>query len=143
MPKSRDLIEAEKFGNRLVKLLANAGHPRHGAGAYLAGRYDVSTVVANAWLNGAYKPAVETARRIAADHGSTFEELYLGEKRAWPFEFDRERYERLTTGQKIRAEGALLGAIVDMEEEGTNQSPKKSTGRAAGAAAKSVRAAAI
>jgi phage repressor protein C with HTH and peptisase S24 domain len=38
----------------------------------------VTTVTANAWLNGEYRPETSLARRIARDHGSTFDELYFG-----------------------------------------------------------------
>lgn len=69
---------AAGFGARLEELLARRGRPRHGAGAYLANRYSVSTVTANAWLNGDHKCGPETARRIAEDHGSTFDWLYFG-----------------------------------------------------------------
>lgn len=77
MPK-RAIRETEQFGARLVKLLADAGVPRRGAGGYLAKRYKVSNVTANDWLNGKFKPATDTAMRIAEDHGITFEALYFG-----------------------------------------------------------------
>lgn len=70
--------DALEFGRRLTELLARNKQPRHGAGAYLAKRYKVATVTANAWLNGEYKPNTSTARRIADDHGSTFDALYFG-----------------------------------------------------------------
>lgn len=70
--------ENEAFAARLKALLAAAGHPRHGAGAYLARRYNVSTVTANDWLNGTHKPTTRLAKRIAVDHGSTFDALYFG-----------------------------------------------------------------
>jgi len=70
--------QALEFGRRLTELLAQNKRPRHGAGAYLAKRYRVSTVTANAWLNGEYKSGTETARRIATDHGTTFDWLYFG-----------------------------------------------------------------
>lgn len=69
-----ELIE---FGERLAALLDRAGQPRRGAGAYLSKRYKVSNVTANAWLNGEYRPEPDVARRIALDHGSTFEHLYF------------------------------------------------------------------
>lgn len=78
MPKRITDSDAKAFGERLSALLSDKGRPRRGAGAYLAKRYKVSTVTANAWLNGEYKPGTATARRIATDHGSTFDELYFG-----------------------------------------------------------------
>lgn len=79
MPKSQ-VKEAQEFGHRLVELMAKAGQPRRGAGAHLSRRYKVSTVTANDWLNGKFKPGTDLARQIAEDHGSTFEELYFGTK---------------------------------------------------------------
>jgi hypothetical protein len=78
MPKKiRDPV-AHEFGRRLVRLMADAGHPRRGAGAYLAKRYGFATVTANAWLNGEHRASTDMARRIAEDHGSTFDALYFG-----------------------------------------------------------------
>ena len=74
--------EADEFGQRLRKLMADAGVHRHGAGVYLHDRYGVSTVTANAWLNGEHRASTSKARRIAEDHGSTFDELYFGSERA-------------------------------------------------------------
>jgi hypothetical protein len=82
MPKHIGDNGAHEFGQRLVALLHGAGQPRRGAGAYLHRRYKVATVTANAWLNGEYKPNTTTAKRIANDHGTTFEELYFGEEKA-------------------------------------------------------------
>ena len=81
MPKKSADLEAEAFGKRLVALLASADQPRRGAGSYLAARYKVSTVTANDWLNGRFKPNTETARQIALDHGTTFDALYFGRDR--------------------------------------------------------------
>jgi hypothetical protein len=79
MPKTkRRDPEAAAFSERLVQLLALHNQPRRGAGAYLAKRYKVSTVTANDWLKGTFRPNTETARQIAEDHGSTFEALYFG-----------------------------------------------------------------
>jgi hypothetical protein len=78
MPKKSTDIEAEGFGKRLVALLEAGGQARRGAGTYLSQRYKVSTVTANDWLNGRFKPNTETARQIAVDHGSTFDALYFG-----------------------------------------------------------------
>jgi hypothetical protein len=80
MPKRITTTDAaaRAFGRRLTKLLADSGQPRRGAGAYLAKRYKVATVTANAWLNGEYKANTTTARQIAVDHGGTFDELYFG-----------------------------------------------------------------
>lgn len=78
MPKRVTDSNAPAFGRRLVALLADAGQQRRGAGAYLAKNYRVSTVTANAWLNGEYKPNTATAKRIANDHGASFDELYFG-----------------------------------------------------------------
>ncbi|PPT26954.1 cI repressor protein [Xanthomonas arboricola] len=52
--------------------------PRRGAGAYLQRQYKVSNVTANDWLNGKFRPEIDTARRIAADHGVSFDQLYFG-----------------------------------------------------------------
>lgn len=78
MPKTRPDKEAEAFGRRLVQILEAAGQPRRGAGAYLAKRYKVSTVTANAWLNGEHRAETSQARRIAEDHSATFDYLYFG-----------------------------------------------------------------
>lgn len=78
MPKNRPNKDAEAFGDRLVELLASRGQPRRGAGAYLSRKYSVATVTANAWLNGEYRPETDLARRIAEDHGSSFDQLYFG-----------------------------------------------------------------
>lgn len=78
MPKSVSDQGAGAFGRRLVGLLEQSGHPRRGAGAYLANRYRVSTVTANDWLNGRFRPNTTTARRIATDHGESFDWLYFG-----------------------------------------------------------------
>lgn len=80
MPKKRPNLEAEPFGKRLVELLAKQFPGRRGAGAYLSRRYRVSNVTANGWLNGTYRPETELARRIAEDHGSTFDQLYFGKQ---------------------------------------------------------------
>lgn len=61
-----------------MALLEANGQARHGAGRYLADRYKVSTVTANAWLNGTHRADTGIVRRIAEDHGTTFEELYFG-----------------------------------------------------------------
>ncbi|WP_202842035.1 hypothetical protein [Luteimonas saliphila] len=82
MPKrsktAGNAAEMEAFGRRLVAILQDAGHPRRGAGRYLADRYRVSTVTANAWLNGEHRAEATLARRIAEDHGSSFDQLYFG-----------------------------------------------------------------
>lgn len=80
MPKRITDSGSLAFGRRLVALLEGSQQPRRGAGAYLARRYRVATVTANAWLNGEYKPNTTTAKRIAEDHGTTFESLYFGDK---------------------------------------------------------------
>lgn len=72
-------IEAAGFAERLQALLQKNGHTRRGAGAYLANRYGVSSVTANAWLNGTHRASSDIARKIAADHGASFEDLYFGE----------------------------------------------------------------
>lgn len=82
MPKRITDSDAVSFGKRLVALLDDTNQKRRGAGAYLAKRYKVSTVTANAWLNGEYKPNTATAKRIANDHGATFESLYFGPRLA-------------------------------------------------------------
>jgi hypothetical protein len=78
MPKSKPNKDAEAFGSRLIALLSHHGQPRRGAGAYLARKYRVSNVVANAWLNGEYKPGIPTSKAIADDHGEDFNALYFG-----------------------------------------------------------------
>ncbi len=79
MPKTKPNKDAEAFGSRLVELLSRHGQPRRGAGAYLARKYKVSNVVANAWLNGEYKPGIPTAKAIADDHSAEFAALYFGD----------------------------------------------------------------
>lgn len=79
MPKqAQKSMDADAFAARLVELLKERGQQRHGAGAYLRRKYGVSAVTANAWLNGTHKADPGMARRIAEDHGSTFEALYFG-----------------------------------------------------------------
>lgn len=78
MPNTKPNKDAEAFGRRLADLLARHGQPRRGAGAYLSRRYGVSNVVANAWLNGEYKPEILTAKAIADQHGEDFDTLYFG-----------------------------------------------------------------
>lgn len=80
MPNTKPNKESEAFGRRLAALLERHGQPRRGAGAYLSRRYKVSNVVANAWLNGEYKPEIPKAKEIADDHGEAFEALYFGEQ---------------------------------------------------------------
>jgi len=78
MPNRPPDKDAPAFGKRLCKLLSDRDIPRRGAGAYLQRKYKVSNVTANDWLNGKFRPEIETARRIAEDHGATFEALYFG-----------------------------------------------------------------
>ena len=82
MPKTKTPATKEnlEFGQRLVDLLAQAGHARRGAGTYLSNRYKVSAVTANDWLNGRFRPNTDLARQIAQDHGSTFDSLYFGDR---------------------------------------------------------------
>lgn len=80
MPNPVPTEDSLAFGRRLVALMEHAKHDRQGAGAYLAKRYKVSTVTANAWLNGDHKCSSQRAQRIAQDHGCTFESLYFGPK---------------------------------------------------------------
>ncbi len=82
MPKRQPDNYAPAFGERLVDLLAKRGIPRRGAGAYLQRTYRVSNVTANDWLNGKFRPEIDTARQIAADHGADFDELYFGAERS-------------------------------------------------------------
>ena len=79
MPNFKLNKQNKEFSARLIDLLARHNQPRRGAGVYLAKRYQVSNVVANAWLNGEYKPEVATVKEIARDHGESFELLYFGE----------------------------------------------------------------
>lgn len=78
MPKSPPNNDAIAFGERLRAMLEAASVKRHGSGAYLAKKYQVANVTANAWLNGEHKPEIKVARKIAADHGASFDELYFG-----------------------------------------------------------------
>lgn len=78
MPNRKIDKEAPAFGVRLVELLKANNVPRRGAGAYLQRKYHVSNVTANDWLNGKFRPEIETARKIAVDHGSDFDALYFG-----------------------------------------------------------------
>lgn len=80
MPYSpKNPADPTEFARRLVALLAAHNIQRRGAGAYLAKKYQVSSVTANAWLNGVHRPDIPTARQIAQDHGTTFDELYWGD----------------------------------------------------------------
>lgn len=88
MPKRPPDNHAPEFGRRLVQLLAARGIPRRGAGAYLQRTYRVSNVTANDWLNGKFRPEIDTARQIAVDHGADFDELYFGADRAAPSDQD-------------------------------------------------------
>lgn len=78
MAKATPTKQSEAFGKRLTALIVRHGQERRGAGAYLAQRYKVTGVTANAWLKGEHMPKPELARRIAEDHGSTFDELTSG-----------------------------------------------------------------
>ncbi|MCS3807838.1 S24 family peptidase [Xanthomonas sp. 4461] len=80
MPKRPPDKDAPDFGRRLVELLSSHNVPRRGAGAYLQRQYKVSNVTANDWLNGKFRPEIDTARRIAADHGVSFDQLYFGDR---------------------------------------------------------------
>lgn len=88
MPKRPPDNYAPEFGRRLVQLLAARGIPRRGAGAYLQRSYRVSNVTANDWLNGKFRPEIDTARQIAVDHGADFDELYFGTDRSAPSDQD-------------------------------------------------------
>ncbi len=76
--RARRKAEAEAFAERLREVLAAHGQPRRGAGAYLAGRYGVSRVTANAWLNGLRRPDLHCVALIARDHGVPLDALYFG-----------------------------------------------------------------
>jgi len=122
MPKMRVNADAEAFAARLVALLMRNGQPRRGGGAYLAKKYKVASVTANAWLNGEYKPGIPIAEKIATDHGSSLDELYFGKEKKkskpslnWPFSISRERYDNLSPGGKLKVEAALIGTIIDLE----------------------------
>ena len=84
MPKSGNDASNIAFAERLIALLEGRGHPRRGAGAYLARKYSVATVTANAWLNGEHRMAIDLARKIASDHGASFDELYFGTNASAP-----------------------------------------------------------
>lgn len=107
MPNRKIETEAPAFGKRLVELLKSNDVPRRGAGVYLQRKYGVSNVTANDWLNGKFRPGPDVARRIAADHGSTFDQLYFGRKpSAQQSEPDMADLE-----SDIRAISVALGAL--------------------------------
>ncbi len=78
MNKKHQPPQTEGLAQRLLQALAKRDQPRRGAGKWLAKRYGVSGVTANAWLNGVHKMDVPTARRMAKDFNMTFEEFYFG-----------------------------------------------------------------
>lgn len=93
MPKlDHQTIRTDEFARRLVELMEANGQPRRGAGVYLENKYGVSNVTANAWLNGVHRPAADMVRKIAEDHGCTFDELYFGDQEGPP----RSRQEFVT-----------------------------------------------
>lgn len=114
MPKNKIDREALDLGARLVQLLADNGIHRHGAGAYLQRRYKVANVTANDWLNGKFKPTPETARRIAEDHGATFDFLYSGKAHASDLDPDQRRQSIKIAHLEndIHALNIALGALV-------------------------------
>lgn len=84
MPKAEKDADNLAFAARLIALLESRGQARRGAGAYLARKYGVATVTANAWLNGEHKASIEHARRIAKDHSASFDNLYFGTPSSLP-----------------------------------------------------------
>lgn len=80
MPKRTDDPSAAGFGARLSALIERESIPRHGAGKHLATRFKASTVTANAWLNGEYKPQPDVVLDMADTYGVSFEYLYFGRK---------------------------------------------------------------
>lgn len=130
MPKLKVNRDAAEFAKRLIDLLDGAHIKRHGAGAFLAKKYSVSTVVANAWLNGEYKPGVPIAEKIAADFNSTLDELYFGRNKqsrisdvampyrvdVWPFKnVDKQKFMDLTDGEKLQVEGVIMDKLAELE----------------------------
>lgn len=135
MPKTRVNDDASEFSARLLALLKSQGLKRHGAGAYLAKKYDVSNNVANAWLNGTHKPGLPIAERIATDHGSTLDALYFGKPRpsttSTPFPFSPEEWNLID--EKIRDAlvvqiRSLISIAKESASRGRRQSPVKSGG---------------
>lgn len=112
MPKRITDSDADAFGKRLVALLEEARRPRRGAGAYLSKKYKVSTVTANAWLNGEYKPNTATAKRIANDHGASFEALYFGDETTKPAPVQPDPVRELRDVLALTVQ-AMAGSIPD------------------------------
>lgn len=71
--------DAYDFSRRLREAMKDCGMVTgRGAGPILGRRYGVSTVNANAWLKGEYRPDSDRAKRMAEDFGVRFEWLYFG-----------------------------------------------------------------
>lgn len=115
MPNPVPTEDSLAFGRRLVALMEHARHDRQGAGAYLAKRYKVSTVTANAWLNGEHKCSSGRARRIAQDHGCTFESLYFGPKLVFPTEESKAEISQPAPRQIFTKERRASGDVVALQ----------------------------
>lgn len=120
------------FGRRLHQALDRykETRARRGRAAWLAQRFRVSPQAAQKWLNGealpdmAHLAALCVHLKIRVDWLFTGEgPMYIEEKGAWPFAFDRERYDRLNRLQKHRLEALLVEKIIEFEEH-DNHTPK-------------------
>lgn len=116
----------ERFAKRLNEALDRvAGAPQRGRPQWLRLRYNkaISQEAARKWLAGETLPDQAHLSMICTDLKIRVDWLYTGhgpmliedECQCWPFSFDQGRFARLTRGQRIAAEGALLGAVVDFE----------------------------
>lgn len=113
MPKAEKDADTMGFAARLIALLGSTGQGRRGAGAYLARKYGVATVTANAWLNGDHKASIEHTRRIAEDHGGTFEELYFG----------KPQHPRTELAADARATATATATLGEAQGEASNLRP--------------------
>jgi hypothetical protein len=107
--------------------------PQRGRPAWTARRYGVSIPAAQKWLSGESIPDQAHLSIICTDLKVRYDWLFTGhgpmritDSTPWPFAFGADRFERLSPGEKVKAEGALLGTIVDLE--GNTRAPKKRAG---------------
>ncbi len=121
----------KRFADHLASVLDAIGAPKRGRSAWLNRRYRnaVSPQAAAKWLSGESIPDQAHLSMICTDlevHPTYLmtgrEPMFITGEAGWPFTFDRSRYDRLTSGQKIAAEGALLGVIVDSEHKNSPKS---------------------
>lgn len=112
--------DPQEFAARLKEALIDAGHNAgHGAGAYLASRYKVSDVTANAWLNGTHMPSPSRVRQMATDYSVRHEWLYFGELPKHPTKVvgdDRGTYTTIDTLILTPADEALIRSYRAAEE---------------------------